>query len=624
MATVPEQLLGFYDLPQDQKNTWMARYGASAPYFWAAQSGALQAPPEAQGFYGLPEDQQATWYGEYGVAAPQEWLHQSGAAGQGNAPPAAGAPGAPAAGPAGTARYPSTSGGQTVRAGATPFGQTVAPGTWNPASPGRNAGWGSIGAGTEGIQYGYGVPGFGQAPIPILPDYQPALNDPKLAPGYIPGSGTYNQFKLDQPGLVGTMAGTPNVNLRYGMGGPGDPSTGGELQTPTKFATNSSGGMGDAAWQARYGKGGGGGGGGAWQPVDGYAGVDVWQAAGGGGGGMGGGEGGAFSWQGNLQGQWAPLATMIGRSDSPPYGIATNAVSYPQAYYDLLRQAIQQGVVKVNPVGWQFLQETKGITPQGWGIDPAQAAGPGGAPGAPGVGGDDNGLTNYYAQQAAVAQANQAMQQAYSEWSMSSGDEKLAMQKAQEAWSRTFQEAQQKFNQGVSEAGLTGQYNGQQTQAAQQQAWSQGYQDRGQQQSGAISLLDLQSRLQGPQDWLKYQQLNASTPQGLQSALGALAGNYNLAGSNAQGTPGPASLTSRIGDLTSNAQGQAAPAAPGAGELTSPNQFALRNWATMSPSQQKMVTGLYGGAGYDQEDFLKQIQNAAPRYSGPSAGTVRM
>jgi hypothetical protein len=237
---------------------------------------------------------------------------------------------------------------------------------------------------------------------------------------------------------------------------------------------------------------------------------------------------------------------------------------------------------------------------------------PGGATGTPGAGGD-TGLTNYYAQMAAVQQANQAMQQAYSEWTMATGDEKLAMEKAQQVWKNTF-----------DQASLTGQYNGQQTQAAQQQQWAQGFAEKGLQQSGAISLLDLQSRLQGPQDWLKYQQLNASTPQGLQSALGALAGNYNLAGSNAQGTPGPATLTSRIGDLTSNAQGQAAPAAPGTGELTSPNQFALRNWAAMSPSQQKMVVGLYGGAGYDQEDFLKQIQNAAPRYAGPSAGAVHL
>ena len=49
-----------------------------------------------------------------------------------------------------------------------PFGSTVAPSTWNTAQPsqGRSEGWGTIGAGTSGIQYGYGVhrlrPGAGQ------------------------------------------------------------------------------------------------------------------------------------------------------------------------------------------------------------------------------------------------------------------------------------------------------------------------------------------------------------------------------------------------------------------------------------------------------------------------------
>ena len=147
----------------------------------------------------------------------------------------------------GAGRYPGAAAfpGQVVPGRPTdiPFGSTVAPSTWNPAMPsqGRGEGWGSIGAGTAGIPFGWGVPGFGQNPIPIRPEYlteQGGLFDPRQAPGYIPGSGTFNQFRLDQPGLFGTIPGqTGTVNLRYGLGGTGDPTTGREAQTPMRWVT---------------------------------------------------------------------------------------------------------------------------------------------------------------------------------------------------------------------------------------------------------------------------------------------------------------------------------------------------------------------------------------------------
>ena len=121
-----------------------------------------------------------------------------------------------------------------------PFGQTVAPSTWNPAdlSQGRSEGWGTIGAQTAGIPYGYGVPGFGKDPIKINEDYLDNLGDPKQSPGYIPGSGTYNQFMLNDAGLFGTVPGQQGeVNLRYGLGGTGDPTTGREVQTPERWIT---------------------------------------------------------------------------------------------------------------------------------------------------------------------------------------------------------------------------------------------------------------------------------------------------------------------------------------------------------------------------------------------------
>ena len=107
----------------------------------------------------------------------------------------------------GAGRYPTGCPGQRTPGRPTdiPFGSTVAPSTWNAAdaSQGRSEGWGSIGAGTAGVDYGWGVPGFGKDPIKIREDYLDNLFDPKQAPGYIPGSGTYNQFRLDQGGLFG-------------------------------------------------------------------------------------------------------------------------------------------------------------------------------------------------------------------------------------------------------------------------------------------------------------------------------------------------------------------------------------------------------------------------------------
>src|SRR5262245_11680671 len=139
-------------------------------------------------------------------------------------------------------------------------GQTVAPTTPQ-----------TRGAGVEGIPYGWGVPSFGADPIRIRDENLAGLADPRLAPGYIPGSGTYNQYRLDTPGrfgqpsLFGPVSGATNrapVNLRYGLGGPGDPTTGAEVQTPQRWitgnATDSVNALqGDAMWRASHGGGGG-------------------------------------------------------------------------------------------------------------------------------------------------------------------------------------------------------------------------------------------------------------------------------------------------------------------------------------------------------------------------------
>jgi hypothetical protein len=378
VATIPPGGEGVIDLPDGTQavrggdgNVSVRQAPAAAPQ--PAPGSASEAPGAAPGPSGA--------LGAQGAAPPQGGRQSSRAAGL-VAQPTVGA-----------GRYPQASGGQTVRAGATPFGQTVAPGTWNPADPsqGRGEGWGSIGAGTEGIQYGYGVPGFGQAPIKINERDLPHLYNPKVAPGYIPGSGTYNQYRLDQGGLFGTVKGSGSpevVNLRYGLGGTGDPTTGGEIQTPERWITGNPGAsttalQGDLDWRKRYG-------GGAAAPggtidVDpasvsvrpagaSWAARDAGVRPGGTGGGMGGGffaagPGYSPSEMGGLWGQTPQtqgldyLITLFMRSDTPT-GISTAAWSAPKAYWDGLADAIRRGIVRVaDPQAWQMLGE-KGYSQQ--------------------------------------------------------------------------------------------------------------------------------------------------------------------------------------------------------------------------------------------------------------------
>lgn len=548
----------FAQLAPGEQQVWQSIYGAAAPFIWAQQSGMYQAPTASQqGFNALPYDQQATWYGTYGAAAPSVWQQQAAAAGG-----TAGA-GNPVTGGAGAFNYGASLGNYPGTQYGTPWNNPM-----------------SIGAGTASVPYGYGVPGFGQAPIQIQPNYLEYL---KTAPGYIPGSGTYNQWNLSQPGLVGTVAGVPNVNLRYGQGGTGDPSNGSAAQqTPDQWVQG--GKLFNSTRTSNWGQG-----------DQAGTGLDY-------------------------------IATTFLRPDTPS-GINTSAWGAPDAYWQGLAQQIAAGQIQPTARGWELLG-SKGYTPQKiGGAAPQQAASVGGG-GAGGQGGDAT--QNALASIAASNAADQAARQAYAEWQMRTGDETLAMQKAQQAWSQTFSEHQQQFSEGVTEAGLLGTYNGQQTQAAQQQQWSQGFQQQQADRSTGLAVLAQQAALQGPRDWAKYWQMNASAPEGLRSALGSLAGQFNFA-PGYQGTPGPATLQSRTQDLLQGGQlGAAAGAAAGGaggtggqpGQAANPWQFNLQNWSRMNPSLQQGVLGGLEAGGMYGPDVEAMLKAAAPRYTGPAAATV--
>ena len=199
------------------------------------------------------------------------------------------------------------------------------------------------------VHYGWGVPGFGKDPIKINEDYLDNLGDPKQAPGYIPGSGTYNQFLLNKEGLFGTLPGQQGeVNLRHGLGGTGDPTTGREVQTPWRWVTGNASDPitaepNDDAWRRRTGQGGGG-----YDPAQAVAIVPPYQYGGrrvrpglGSGGGTGGGFFGAGpgyspAERGQLWGKDAMtagldyLVTNFMRSDTPT-GISTVRLERPPA-----------------------------------------------------------------------------------------------------------------------------------------------------------------------------------------------------------------------------------------------------------------------------------------------------
>jgi hypothetical protein len=490
----------------------------------------------------------------------------------------------------------------------------------------------SIGANVSEIPYGWGVPSFGADPIPIRPEYTSYLNSMATGQqgGWIPGSGTLNQFRLDQPGLLTTILGQ-QANARYGQGGTGDPTTGREAQTPQDWLNRPQ----LFQWDFNMGQ------------TDATRGLDY-------------------------------IANLFGRPESSS-GLSTAAFSAPDQYWKGLYDQIAKGTVRVTPAGWEFLSQVKGVTPQNvaqaaaggspittasGGAGPAigGAGGAGGAAGAAGSAGAGRSTAeqNALASIAARNAADDAARLVYQEWQMRTGDEQLAQQKAQQAWTQTFQQKQQDWMQQYQTAGLTGQLNGQdtlaaeqqafaqqlaragltgtyegaQTQQAQQQAWAQRFAEQQAQQQAqqaqnatGLGLLQAQSAVQGPRDWTRYWQMAASAPQGLTSALQSLAGRYGFA-PGAQGTPGPATLQSRTQDLLSGGQqgqgGTAGAAAGSDGQAGNAWGWDLQNWQRMSPSMQQGVLGAAEAGGAYGPDVEALLRQAAPRYTGPAAAGVRL
>lgn len=415
--------------------------------------------------------------------------------------------------------------------------------------------------------------------FPFLPNYQQwALRQP----GYVPGSGTYNQWRLDRPGLFDPATG---FNLQMGSGGPGDPNTGAEAQQ-TALAQGTT----------RYFGGGG---------------------------------------IGNVPDELAPALNYFLRSDTPS-GLSTSAP--PPEAFGYLQQAIQRGYIVPSAAGIAYLQQQG--QPAAGAFAAAQARGPVAGAGGAGAGGPGGAGTAQGASASVAASlaAEQAAQQVYREWLMRTGDERIAFEKATQAWTQTFSERQQGFteeqtrwNRGITEAGLTGQYQGQQTQQAQEQAFLQDLANRqlqqqiaAQQQGTALNLLQLGSQLRGPANYAQYLQMMGQTPQGLRDLVGGLAGQYNFAGSSGPtGATTPASLQTLATDLLAPGGGQQAQDYQQATRgLPAPNQVNLANWTQANPTGRALALNAYEAKGWDPNDVQQMIAASAPRYTFGSGGST--
>lgn len=429
--------------------------------------------------------------------------------------------------------------------GGQPFGQLGAPA----AAAARPVGNGSL--------------DFGRSSLNIRPEYTPYLGNQELLPGYIPGSGTYNQFRLDQPGLIGTFNGTP-YNARYGLGGTGDPTTGREPQTEARWLGTGGGAAAGAAA------------GGGSDPTK-----------------------EAFQWEGNLTGKYDIIPTLFGRSDTPS-GIGTPTQNAPQVAYDILYDAIRNGVVRPTAFGWQFLQQTKGVTPNqiGGAALSASNAGAGASQAGAGTGFAEGSFQNPDVMNAITNAAQVAYQRTYAEWQARNGDEQLSLAKAQQA----AQEAQ--FNATLA------------------------FQQQTQQQNTGIQAAQLMASLRGPAN--QFAAANAMyglNRAGVSNAVSALSGEYAAPSFQApQALPQAATLQNLAQQLGAAGTGSAgdvyAQAQAFKAGLPAPGKIVGRQFAALSPATQQLTVAGYEDMGYNADDVLNTIRAGLPQFSAPTFGSV--
>ena len=328
--------------------------------------------------------------------------------------------------------------------------------------------------------------------------------------------------------------------------------------------------------------------------------------------------------------------------------------------------------------------EAAGWTPS-MGTFGAQSAetGGGGNPGTPGgpVGRDIEGS------KLILQDAQNKAQQAYYNSMLRHEGDKLAFEKARQAWQETIDKAgltgmfegaptleammgyagafgtwgapqqgqqtleaqQQAFNQALANAGLLGTYQGQQTQQAQEQAFRQMLAQQQEaralaegQQKTSLGYLDLLGQMRGPQNYFQYQNVLGATPGGMRDLVAAAMGQYIPGGGATTGVqPVAQSLQGMYGDITGQGYGQGAPgtAAGGYGtqvyqqqqaahaqNMPAPNQIAPQAWNNLAPSQRQLAMSAYENQGWNAEDVKALFEQSLPKYGAqtPGAGQFKL
>lgn len=245
---------------------------------------------------------------------------------------------------------------------------------------------------------------------------------------------------------------------------------------------------------------------------------------------------------------------------------------------------------------------------------------------------------NLNAAQLLLNQAQQAAYQAYLSARLNLDTDQLAFTKATQA-----------FQNKIAEASLTGTYNGQQTQAAQEQQFTQGLRAgeltgsyngaptlaaQSEQNKTALGYLQQIGQLRGPNDPFQYLRTLSGTPQGITDLVNASWGRYRLGGAPSGEQAAPATVGGQIANLNMatgnggavpgtayNALVGAIPQLPGAGQIA-PQQFNQ-----MDPSQKAALfaayeAGLGPSGAMRPEDAQAAYLRSLPKYTLSGAGTI--
>lgn len=246
---------------------------------------------------------------------------------------------------------------------------------------------------------------------------------------------------------------------------------------------------------------------------------------------------------------------------------------------------------------------------------------------------------------------------------------------------RKLDEAVRQYNQGftITEAGLTGTYQGQPTLAAQQQQANisgqytdyNGFAQRDPQAKAlaainpslldpryqqellktrgyvfyagenassptlaaqtaqsqtALGYLNLIGNLRGPADYGQYLRVLGSTPGGLRDLVSGAMGQYTPAtGATTGAAPTPAALGSVQSDVTgAGGATNFADYTAAAQNLPRPNQISPAAWNAYTDSQKQLLLGMYESTGYRPQDVLDLYKQSLPKYSYSGTGAIKL